>query len=95
MPRDPLGEYVRRIEREQDGAPMFYPDALIRLIDAVRDYLRADKALGDELLREGAITLDQYNEGLATNEPLKRWLKEHEEHGVDPSLNGIIKEQRR
>ena len=94
MANDPLEEFCRRVERERDSAPLDYPEALIRLIDAIRDYLRSDKMIADELLFDDAITREQYDKGMAQNEPLVTWLKAHEEHGIDPSLHGTIKEKR-
>jgi hypothetical protein len=69
-----------------------YPEALVNLIDAMRVFIRVDLDLAKELLREGQITREQYDAGVAENAPLVAWLKKSEEHGIDPSLHGTIRD---
>ena len=95
MPNDPLGEFMRNIERYLDAQDPDYPTALINLIDIMRVFLRVDEELGRELLRDEAITPAQFYSGMAENEPLRKWLKKHEDHGIDPSLHGTIKREQR
>jgi len=89
---NPFEEFARQMARERENLPVDYPEALIRLIDAMRDYLRTNEMLGRELLFEEAITREQFEKGMKEDEPLREWLKEHEGHGIDPSLHGLIKE---
>ena len=69
-----------------------YPEALINLIDAMRAFIKVELDLGKELLREGQITREQYDAGVAEVAVLVTWLKKHEEHGIDPSLHGTIRD---
>jgi len=73
-------------ERWQSEQPLDWPEAVINLIDAIRDYLRTEEVVGRDLLREGGITQAQYAEVMAKNAPLIAWLREHEAHGLIPSL---------
>lgn len=84
-----LEEFARR-EREPD-----YTEALINLIDAMRAYIKVDVAIADELLREGQITRTEYTKGMIETKQLMMILRKFEEHGIDPSLGGVIKEPRR
>jgi hypothetical protein len=61
-------------------------DAVIFIRQRLRDYLRTEEAVGRDLLREGGITQAQYAEVMAKNAPLIAWLREHEAHGLIPSL---------
>jgi hypothetical protein len=92
MPRDPFEEFGRHLDRHLDNMPLHYPEALVKLIDAMRDYLRSNEMLGRELLHEEAITREQFEQGMREDAPLREWLKAHEEHELDPSLHGTIKE---
>ena len=92
MPRDPFEEFGRHLDRHLDNMPLHYPEALVKLIDAMRDYLRSNEMLGRELLHEEAITREQFERGMKEDAPLREWLKAHEEHELDPSLHGTIKE---
>jgi hypothetical protein len=53
--------------------------AVVRMIDTVRDYLRSNATLCSGLLVEEAITQEEYDEGMAENEPLRQWLKKQEQ----------------
>jgi hypothetical protein len=67
-----------------------YPEAHIALIDALRDYIMVNDALGQELLQESAISRDQYEDGLRALQPMRQMLSGLEQHGIDPSLHGLI-----
>jgi hypothetical protein len=73
--------------------PPEYPEAVVKLIDAIRDYLRSNQQIGNDLFQEGSITKLQFDEGMEADAPLVAWLKQHEEWNVDPSLHGLIKEK--
>ena len=92
MSRNPFEEFVHHFARQD--RPLHYPDAVVKLYDAIKDYLRADKALGEEMLSEDYITLEQFNAAQAANAPLVEWLKDHEDQGVCCNLHGLIKERR-
>jgi hypothetical protein len=49
-----------------------------KLIEAVRNYLQFNNMLGGELLHEGSITQQEYDYGVADDEPLRQWLKQQE-----------------
>jgi hypothetical protein len=91
MSHDPFAGMDREVGRWRDQHGPDYPEAMIKLIDAMRDFIRADETIGRELLQEGVITRDQFARGMAENAPLVAWLKKYEQHGIDPTLYGIIK----
>ena len=68
-----------------------WPEAWINLIDALRDYVKIDRAIARDLLREKCITCAQYAEGMTKLEPIIALLERLEAHGIDPSLGGVIK----
>ena len=76
--------------REQHGPD--WVEAYINLIDAMRDFIKADTTIGKELFQEGAITRAQYENGIAELDQLKTLLRSYEAHGLDPSLHGAIKD---
>jgi hypothetical protein len=80
------------LARECDDDPPSVPEATVRLVDALRDYIRAEDAVGDDLLFEGSITRAQYDEWLNGDyrKRLADILKEFEGYGFDPSLQGLI-----
>jgi hypothetical protein len=93
MPDNPFEEFGRNIARHLADHPAEYPSAVVKLIDAMREYLRSDETLAAELLHEEAITREDYDRGMAENAPLHDWLKKFEAWDLDPSLHGIIKEK--
>jgi hypothetical protein len=50
------------IERWLDEQPPDYPEVYVKLIDALRDYIRNCDVIGRELLQEGAITRERFDE---------------------------------
>jgi hypothetical protein len=81
------------IARTLDDTPDWL-ECHIKLIDALRDFLRADEAIGMDLLREGSITRESFEAAMLTNIPLQALLMELEAHGTDPSLNGLLRGKR-
>jgi len=67
------------------------PEAVVTLIDALRNYIKAEKQVGEDLLMEGSITRAQFDELPKYLEPFVTMLRALEEHGVDPTLQGLIK----
>ena len=49
------------IDRVLDDLPPDYPEALMKLIDALRDFIRSEEELGRDLLREEQITRETYD----------------------------------
>ena len=79
------------VARMLDEYPMDYPEAYVRLVDALRDFIRSDKSVGEDLLREGVITREQYERGQAELQPHRLLLQRLEAHGIDPSLYGVLR----
>jgi len=71
--------------------PPDWPEAHLNLIDALRDYIRAEEALANDLLDEGSITREQYNEGMLSVVPMRMMLADLERHEIDPTLGGFKK----
>ena len=69
--------------------PLHWPEALTNLVDALRDFIEADSAMGATLLAAKAITQRDYAAGLKKIGGLKVLLAELEGHPPDPSLNGL------
>jgi hypothetical protein len=68
-----------------------YPAAHVGLVDALRDYIRANEGLRDDLLREGGLTVEQAREGDEHIDRCRALLKEIENWEFDPSLCGVIR----
>jgi len=77
-------ERKRMIER-----PLHWPEALTNLIDALRDFIEADSAMGATFLAAKIISQRDYEVGMKKIEGMKRLLAELEENDPDPSLNGL------
>jgi len=73
--------------------PKEYPEALINLIDALHDYIQSVKSNGADLLQDGEITREEYDEGIANMKPYFDVLKELEEQDIDPWLRGLIEDK--
>lgn len=71
--------------------PLHWPEAHIRLIDALRDYIRSDEAVAKDLLDEGQITRAEYDEGMAATNPMRAMLAELETHEMDPTILADLK----
>ena len=69
--------------------PLHWPEALTNLVDALRDFIEADSAMGATLLAAKTITQRDYAAGLKKIGGLKALLAELEGHAPDPSLNGL------
>jgi hypothetical protein len=69
--------------------PLHWPEALTNLVDALRDFIEADTAMGAAFLAAGTITQREYVAGMKKIGGLKVLLAELEGHAPDPSLNGL------
>ena len=69
--------------------PLHWPEALTNLVDALRDFIEADSAMGADFLAAGTITQRDYVAGMRKIGALKRLLAELEDQPPDPSLNGL------
>ena len=69
--------------------PLHWPEALTNLVDALRDFIEADTAMGAAFLAAGTITQREYVAGMKKVGGLKVLLAELEGHAPDPSLNGL------
>jgi hypothetical protein len=68
-----------------------YPEVYVRLVDALREYIRNCDVLGQELLREEAITKERFDEVEKEMLPYRTMLADLEAHQIDPSLCGLKK----
>ena len=82
------------VSRWLSEQPLDWPTAHIRLIDALREYIRSDEAIGRDLLNEGQITRAEYDDGKASTDPMREMLAELEQHEIDPTLDGVIKRRK-
>jgi hypothetical protein len=66
-----------------------YPEVYVKLVDALRDYIRNCDVLGQEMLREEAITKERFDEVQKEMLPYRAMLADLEAHQIDPSLCGL------
>jgi hypothetical protein len=83
---------IRRLECD---APVHWPEALVKLIDALHDFIQADTEVANDLLRDGSITREQYEFGMRDVRALEVVAKALELHGPDPSLHGLLLDKRK
>lgn len=69
--------------------PLHWPEALTNLVDALRDFIDSDQAMGNSFLADGTITRGDYDRGMEKLKALRELLAELEEHAPDASLNGL------
>lgn len=81
---------TNEVDRLFDEMGPSWPEAVVTLIDALRDYVRAEDEMGEDLLREGSITREQFDEARKDRWLFTSMLKQLEKHGVDPTLQGLI-----
>jgi hypothetical protein len=86
MNREEAERMARNMARLADELPLDYPQAHMKLIDALRDYIRTDESIGRDLLNEGSITPAQFEAGSASLRPMREMLADLEKHEIDPSL---------
>jgi hypothetical protein len=89
--REFINNSMRNIARSRDAAPPDYCTCHVTLIDALRDYVRADEAVVGDLLREDVITPKQAQAADALMQRYRLLLRELEAHEFNPSLHGFLK----
>lgn len=77
-----------------DEMPRDYTEAFVALVDALRDYIRSNESVLHDIVIDETITRDEYERALKRLEPYRAMLEEMEMHGIDPTLNGLIKHDR-
>jgi len=85
-----MSEHVNNISRILDEMPRSWPETMVTLIDALREYIRACVNDADDMLQEGMITKEEYDAGTAMTVE-RKLLAELEAHEIDPLLRGTIK----
>jgi len=83
-----LGDYANRL---LDEMPRAYPEVHVRLIDALREYIRSCETDGEDMLRDGSITKERYRAGMEALLKYRQILGELEKFNVDPTLHGALK----
>jgi len=71
------------------GAPEV-PDALVALIDALRDYLEAEQEIREELSLQGSLTAADCERHNAALQPFRLILADLEQWQLDPTLKGLL-----
>jgi hypothetical protein len=82
------------LRRHLDGLGPDYPECHVRLIDALRDYIRANEQIRDDLLRDDTIA-EQLREGNERLASCRALLKDIEDFEFNPTLCGIIRGNQR
>lgn len=84
-----------KLRRHIRDLPPSYPEAVVMLVDALREYLRSEDELTKDLQLEGAITRAQADTWWkGDRKPFADMLAELEQRSFDPSLHGLIKKRR-
>jgi hypothetical protein len=81
---------ITDMRRFVDSMPPDHNEAHLALIDALRDYIRAEVALARDLLEEKQITFDEVLAGNASLQPMRDMLRELEAYEMDPTLHGSV-----
>lgn len=82
---DPFERYASRIE---DALPDDWPEAHIKLIDALRGYIRTVDGHVAELSDD--LTKAEHDRWRAERGALKNILTQLEQYEMDPTLDGLI-----
>jgi hypothetical protein len=80
---------VTSIERWLSEQPDDPATAALKLIDALRGFIRSSEEIGSDLLRDGQITAEQYRSAMRGLEQYRAILCDMERHQLDPSLHGL------
>jgi len=86
---------TRQLFPDFDPDDPTYPEAVVVLVDALRNYLRAEDDLRQDLLSEGLIAPERFvSSQQDTLIKTCMWLlRRLEKWEVDPSLNGVRRGQ--
>jgi hypothetical protein len=90
-PRKFIDNSTRNLAIWRDAQPPDYCASHVALIDALRDYIRADDAITGDLVREDAVTPAQVRANNARMQRYRLLLRELEDHEFNPSLHGFLK----
>jgi hypothetical protein len=71
--------------------PLAYPEVYIKLLDALREYIRTEEAIERDLLSDGSITVEDVAKHKPHMDACRDLLRKLESHEIDPSLRGIRK----
>lgn len=77
---------MTNVARIFDDYPPDWPEAHVKLIDALRDYIRSDDMIGRDLFQEGSITREALEKGMAAIDPMRAMLADLEKHEINPTL---------
>lgn len=80
------------MDRVLDAMPHDPREATINLIDALREYVRSQDALGHELLEQQSITVEELNKWRFGNNRARyvSLLAELQAYEMDDTLNGLL-----
>jgi hypothetical protein len=84
-----VNTFRRHAGRLRDELPLEYPEALVVLVDALREYLRSHDAIERDLLQDGSITLEDVARLKPHIDRCREVLRELERSEIDPSLWGM------
>lgn len=83
------------ILRHFDKGPPPYSDCVVVLVDALRDFIRADEMERRELFLQGSITEAQAKNGGDVVDHATKLLTEIERWGVNGDLDGLLRKENR
>ena len=68
-----------------------YPEATVALVDALRNYIRANDQLARDLLHEGQITIEEFRRPWPHMKQCRSVLRELESMSVSENLCGVLR----
>jgi hypothetical protein len=80
----------KKTPRRLDEQGPDVPEASVKLVDALRDYIWAEDQTGKDLLGEGAITREQFLAVQISLKPYRVILAELERFEPNPTLDGRL-----
>lgn len=83
------------ILRMLDKGPPPYPDCVVMLVDALRDFIRADEMERRDLFLQGSITAAEAKDGGDVLGHATKLLAEIERWDVDGNLQGLIRREKK
>lgn len=86
---------MNAISRMIDEMGPDFPQCVVELIDSLRNMIRADKELTDDLLREGSITIEDARDIGKAQRLARELLAALEQYEVSCDLHGLINQRGR